>query len=80
MEEKYFTTKELTEYFRISRFALHRANKSGALPVAKKDGVTNLYRESDVKRYIEQVGTSDGVSVQRDGLTYQYSEVEVQHE
>ncbi|MBQ9167058.1 MAG: DNA modification methylase [Oscillospiraceae bacterium] len=33
-----------------------------------------------VKRYIEQVGTSDGVSVQRDGLTYQYSEVEVQHE
>ena len=33
-----------------------------------------------VKRYIEQVGTSDGVSVQRDGLTYHYSEVEVQHE
>ena len=33
-----------------------------------------------VKRYIEQVGTPDGVSVQRDGLTYQYSEVEVQHE
>jgi len=28
-----------------------------------------------VKRYIEQVGTADGVSVQRDGLTYQYSEV-----
>ena len=33
-----------------------------------------------VKRYIEQVGTPDGVSVQRDGLTYKYSEVEVQHE
>ena len=33
-----------------------------------------------VKRYIEQVGTPDGVSVQRDGLTYQYSEMEVQHE
>jgi len=33
-----------------------------------------------VKRYIEQVGTSDGVSVQRDGLTYRYSEVEVQYE
>ena len=33
-----------------------------------------------VKRYIEQVGSSDGVSVQRDGRTYQYSEVEVQHE
>lgn len=28
-----------------------------------------------VKRYIEQVGTSDEVSVQRDGLTYKYSEV-----
>jgi DNA modification methylase len=28
-----------------------------------------------VKRYIEQVGSSEGVSVQRDGLTYQYEEV-----
>ena len=28
-----------------------------------------------VKRYIEQVGSSDGVNVQRDGLTYKYSEV-----
>ena len=28
-----------------------------------------------VKRYIEQVGGSDGVTVQRDGLTYKYSEV-----
>lgn len=33
-----------------------------------------------VKRYIEQVGSADGVTVQRDGLTYKYSEVEVQHE
>ena len=33
-----------------------------------------------VKRYIEQVGNADGVTVQRDGLTYKYSEVEVQHE
>ena len=33
-----------------------------------------------VKRYIELVGGSDGVTVQRDGLTYKYSEVEVQHE
>ena len=30
-----------------------------------------------VKRYIEQVGTSKEVSVQRDGLTYAYEEVEV---
>lgn len=33
-----------------------------------------------VKRYIEQVGSPDGVTVQRDGLAYKYSEVEVQHE
>ena len=33
-----------------------------------------------VKRYIEQVGNADGVTVQRDGLTYKYSELEVQHE
>lgn len=33
-----------------------------------------------VKRYIEQIGNSDGVTVQRDGLTYKYSEVEVQDE
>ena len=30
-----------------------------------------------VRRYIEQIGTADGVSVQRDGLTYQYAEVAV---
>ena len=28
-----------------------------------------------VKRYIEQVGSADGVTVQRDGLTYSYGEV-----
>ena len=33
-----------------------------------------------VKRYIEQVGASDGVTVQRDGLTYKYSELEVENE
>ena len=33
-----------------------------------------------VKRYIEQVGSSEGVAVQRDGLTYKYSELEVTDE
>ena len=33
-----------------------------------------------VKRYIEQVGGSDEVSVIRDGLSYKYSELEVQDE
>jgi len=31
-----------------------------------------------VKRYIEQVGSADGITVQRDGLTYQYAEVSAQ--
>jgi len=30
-----------------------------------------------IKRYIEQVGSADGVSVQRDGLTYRYNELAV---
>ncbi len=33
-----------------------------------------------VKRYIEQVGSSAAVSVQRDGLTYSFAEVEAQAE
>ncbi len=33
-----------------------------------------------VKRYIEQVGGSDGVSVMREGLTYRYDELEVSNE
>lgn len=28
-----------------------------------------------VKRYVEQVGSAEGVCVQRDGLTYRYDEV-----
>ena len=31
-----------------------------------------------VKRYIEQIGSADGVSVQRDGLTYRYDEVDLE--
>ena len=53
---KYYTTKELMEIFRVSRFAIYRANQSGALPVAKKDGVQNLYSEADVLKYIEESG------------------------
>ena len=33
------------------------------------------YCDVIVKRYIEQVGSADKVSVQRDGLTYVYNEV-----
>ena len=38
------------------------------------------YADVIVKRYIEQVGTSDGVSVIRDGLTYSYDEVAITEE
>lgn len=33
-----------------------------------------------VKRYIEQVGSSEHVVVQRDGLTYRYDEVFMEQE
>lgn len=33
------------------------------------------YCDVIVKRYIEQVGSADKVSVQRDGLAYSYEEV-----
>ena len=35
------------------------------------------YCDVIVKRYIEQVGSADKVSVQRDGLSYSYAEVAV---
>lgn len=35
------------------------------------------YADVIVKHYIEQVATSDGVSVIRDGLTYSYDEVAI---
>ena len=38
------------------------------------------YCDVIVKRYIEQVGSSDGVSVIRDGLTYSYDEVAISEE
>ena len=52
--EKFYTTKELMDAFRISRFAIYRANQSGALPVAKKEGTQNLYSEADVLKYLEE--------------------------
>ena len=55
-EVKFYTTKQLMELFRVSRFAIYRANQSGALPIAKKEGTQNLYSEEDVKRFIERTG------------------------
>lgn len=53
---KFYTTSELMALFRVSRYSIYRANLSGALPVAKKDGVQNLYSEEDVLKYLEQSG------------------------
>lgn len=38
------------------------------------------YCDVIVKRYIEQVGSSKNVSVQREGVTYQYDELEAENE
>lgn len=38
------------------------------------------YADVIVKRYVEQVGSSDEVTVIRDGLTYHYKEVAVTEE
>lgn len=38
------------------------------------------YCDVIVRRYIEQAGSADSVSVMRDGLTYQYGEVSLQEE
>lgn len=54
MATKYYSTQELIEIFRVSRYTIYRANKSGALPIAKKEGTQNFYREEDVNRYIEE--------------------------
>lgn len=54
MSEKYYTAQELMEIFNVSRYFLYRANKSGALPVAKKEGTQNLYRAADVKAFMEK--------------------------
>ena len=54
MSVKYYTTRELTEFFRVSRYSIHRAIQSGALPVSRKEGKKNLFSEEAVKRYINE--------------------------
>ena len=53
---KYYSTKELMDYLRVSRFAIYRANQSGALPIAKREGNQNYYSEADVMNFIKQSG------------------------
>ena len=60
MSEKYYSTQELIKHFRVSRHSIYRANKSGALPIAKREGSENYYSETDVKRYLERSATEKG--------------------
>lgn len=51
-KQKYYTTKELVEMFRVSRFAITRAINSGELVVSKKEGTRNLFSEESVKNFL----------------------------
>ena len=51
---KYYTTQELMERFRVSRFAITRAINSGKLVVSKKDGTKNLFSEESVQNYLNE--------------------------
>lgn len=53
---KYYTTKEIIEYFRVSRFAITRAINSGKLVVSKKEGAKNLFSEESIKNYLNSQG------------------------
>ena len=56
MDNKLYTTQELMEIFRVSRYTIYRAKRSGALPIARKNGRENLYSEAAVLRYMETSG------------------------
>lgn len=51
-EERFYTTKEVMEYFRVSRFAITRAINSGELVVSKKEGTKNLFSEKSINDYL----------------------------
>lgn len=55
-KEKYYTTKEVSEYFRVSRFAITRAINSGKLVVSKKEGTKNLFSEKAIRDYLKSQG------------------------
>jgi hypothetical protein len=51
---KLYSTQELMDCFRVSRYAIYRANKSGALPITKREGTQNYYSEADVINFLKQ--------------------------
>ena len=50
--ERFYTTRELEDIFKISRYAINRAINSGKLKISKKEGNKNLFSETDVRDYI----------------------------
>lgn len=57
MTGKYYTSKELMDYFKVSRYSLFRAQKKGLLNPIKR-GRENLYSQQDVENYIKYKGVS----------------------
>ena len=49
----YYTTQDLIDKFRVSRYAITRAINSGKLIVSKKEGTKNLFSKESVERYLE---------------------------
>jgi hypothetical protein len=51
--ERVYTTEELINLFRVSRFAITRAINSGKLKVERR-GRSNYFTESAILEYLEQ--------------------------
>lgn len=53
-KERYYTTQELMQTFRVSRVTIWRAVKNGELTVSKKEGRNNLFSEDVVNDYLQK--------------------------
>lgn len=51
-EESFYTTKAIAEYFKISRYAIIRAVKSGKLKPSKVVGNKYLFSETEIRNYL----------------------------
>lgn len=53
-KERYYTTQELMQIFRVSRVTIWRAVKNGELTISKKEGRNNLFSEEVVNDYLQK--------------------------
>ena len=58
--EKFYTTQEVTDFFRVARSTLYRWIDEGKIKRLKL-GHKNLFRESDIRRLVEELGIYDTV-------------------